>query len=80
MNVKAEKAIILKKIEKINDVNLIRAIENMLDYALKKEMKEKDFIEVPKAHQKLVLERFDKVRKDPDRLLDWDKAKKMLKA
>jgi hypothetical protein len=48
----------------------------MLDYALKKEQ---EGLEVPEAHQKLVLERFDKVRKDPDRLLDWDEAKKTLK-
>mgnify|MGYP000459244637 CR=1 FL=1 len=41
--------------------------------------KEKESLEVPEAHQKLVLERFDKVRKAPDRLLDWDEAKKTLK-
>jgi hypothetical protein len=49
----------------------------MLDDALKKEQ---ESLEVPEAHQKLVLDRFDKVRKDPERLLDWDEAKKRLKA
>jgi len=34
----------------------------------------------PEAHQRLVMKRFDKVRKDPDRLFDWDKAIKTLKA
>jgi len=36
--------------------------------------------EIPQAHQKLVNERFKKVRKDPERLLDWDQAKEKLKA
>ncbi len=74
MNVQAEKAIIIEQFKQINDINLIHAIKNMLDYALKKEK-----LEIPEAHQKLVMERFDKVRKNTDRLLDWDEAKKSLK-
>ena len=77
MNVQAEKAIIIEQFKQVNDVNLIHAIKNLLDYALKKEQ---ESLEVPEAHQKLVMERFDKVSKDSDRLLDWDKAKKTLKA
>ncbi len=76
MNKQAEKAMIIEQFKQIEDENLIHAIKNMLDYALKKEQ---ESLEVPEAHQKLVLERFDKVRKDPDRLLDWDEAKKTLK-
>ena len=76
MNVQAEKAIIIEQFRQVNDVNLIHAIKNMLDYALKKEQEN---LEVPEAHQKLVMERFDKVRKDPERLLDWDEAKKTYK-
>jgi hypothetical protein len=55
----------------------IQAKKNLLDYALKKE---NESPEVPESHQKLVLERFDEVRIEPDRLLDWDEAKKALKA
>ena len=77
MNIQAEKAIIIEQFRQLNDVNLIYAIKNMLDYALKKEQ---ESLEVPEAHQKLVMERFDKVRKDPDRLLDWEEAKKTLEA
>ena len=77
MNIQAEKAIIIEQLRQVNDVNLIHAIKNMLEYALKKEQEN---LEVHEAHQKLVMERFDKVRKDPDRLLDWDEAKKTLKA
>ncbi|WP_143254999.1 hypothetical protein [Alkalitalea saponilacus] len=77
MNIQAEKAIIIEQFKQVNDVDLIHAIKNMLNYALKKENKS---IDIPEAHQKLVMERFDKVRKDPGRLLDWDEAKKTLKA
>ncbi len=69
--------IIIEQFKQVNDANLIHAIKNILDYALKKEQ---EGIEVPEAHQRLVMKRFDKVRKNPDRLFDWDKAKKTLKA
>ena len=77
MNVQAQKAIIIEQFKQVDDVNLIKAIKNMLDYALKKE-KESNYI--PEAHQKLVMERFEKIRKNPERLLDGDEAKKTLKA
>ncbi len=31
--------------------------------------------DIPKEQQKLVMERFEKARKNPERLLDWDEAK-----
>ena len=77
MNIQAQKAIIIEQFKQVNDVNLINAIKNILDYALKKEQERFD---IPEAHQKLVMERFDKVRKNPTRLLDWNDAKKTLKA
>jgi hypothetical protein len=77
MNIESKKAIIIEQFKQVNDINLINAIKNMLDYALKKEQ---ESLEVPEAHQKLVTERFDKVRKNPERLVDWDEAKKTLKA
>ena len=44
----------------------------MNDPALKKGQKSHD---IPKAQQKLVMNRFMKVNKNPERLLDWDEAK-----
>jgi hypothetical protein len=76
MNMQAQKAIIIEQFKQVKDVNLINAIKSMLDYALKKE---KEVFEIPEAHQKLVMDRFNKVRKKPERLLDWDDAKKSLK-
>ena len=77
MNLQAEKAHIIEQFKKVNDINLIHAIKSMLDYAFKKEQ---DDFEVPEAHQKLVMDRFEKSRKDPERLLYWDEAHKTLKS
>jgi len=77
MNVQVEKAIIIEQFKQVNDVNLIHAIKSMLDYAFKKEA---DVYGIPEEHQKLVMQRFEKVRTNPKRLLDWDEAKKTLKA
>lgn len=77
MNVQAQKAIVIEQFKQVNDINLINAVKNMLDYALKKET---DVYDIPEEHQRLVMQRFDKVRRNPERLLDWDEAKKTLKA
>jgi hypothetical protein len=77
MNIQTQKEVIIEQFKLLNDENLIQAIKNLLEYALKKE---KESLEVPEAHQKIVMERFNKVRKNPERLLDWDEAKKTLKA
>jgi hypothetical protein len=77
MDIQTQKDVIIEQFKLLNDENLIQAIKNLLEYALKKEQ---ESLEVPEAHQKIVMERFNKVRKDPDRLMDWDEAKKMLKA
>jgi len=76
MNIQTQKAIIIEQFKQVDDVNLINAIKSMLDYALKKE---KEVFDIPEAHQKLVMDRFNKVRKNPERLLDWNEAKKSLK-
>jgi hypothetical protein len=76
MNVKTQKAIIIEQFKQVEDINLINAIKSLLDYASKKE---KEVFDIPEAHQKLVIDRFDKVRKNHKRLLDWSEAKKSLK-
>jgi hypothetical protein len=76
MNVQVQKAIIIEQFKQVDDVNLINAIQNLLDFALSKEKENSD---IPEAHQKLVMERFNKSRENPETLLDWDEAKKTLK-
>jgi hypothetical protein len=75
MNIQAQKAIIIEQFKQVNDEKLISAIKSMLDYALGKEEQK---IEIPEKDQTLVMERFAKARANPDRLLDWEDAKKTL--
>ena len=76
MNIQAQKTIIIEQFKQVDDINLINAIKSMLDYALNKN---EDVFAIPEAHQELVMERFERIRKNPERLLDWDEAKKELK-
>jgi hypothetical protein len=77
MDVQTQKAIIIEQFKQVNDIKLINAIKGILDYALQSEP---DVYDIPEEHQDIVMERFEKVRSEPDVLLDWDKAKKTLKA
>ncbi|MCA1757602.1 MAG: hypothetical protein LC649_09110 [Bacteroidales bacterium] len=67
---------IIERLRQIDDKNLIDAIRNLLDFATKKE---KEKYSVTESHQKLVMSRFEKSRKDPSLLTDWDEAKETLK-
>jgi hypothetical protein len=77
MDIQAQKEIIIERFRQIDDVNLINAIKGLLDYALKKE---KNRWDISEAHQKLVMDRLERIRKNPERLENWDEAKKKLKA
>ncbi len=76
MNLEAEKAMIIEQVKQSSDADLISAIKSMLDYARKRDQK---IYDIPEAHQNLVMERFEKIGKNPDRLLDWEDAKESLK-
>ena len=75
MNIQAQKAIIIEQFKQVNDENLINAIKSLLDYALEKE---EEKMEISEENQNLVMERFAKVRANPERLLDWEVAKDTL--
>lgn len=75
MDIQAQKTIIIEQFKQVDDINLINAIKSILDYAFKKD---KEKYDIPKDQQQMVMERFENVRKNPDRLLDWDEAKKDL--
>ena len=64
-------------------VDIVRQLSAKEKQQLSKVLQEEqcnDEKEIPEEHQRLVMQRFEKVRSNPDRLLDWDKAKKTLKA
>ncbi len=74
MDIQLQKSIIIEQFNKVTDINLINAIQSMLNYGLSKE----EEITIPKEHQDIVISRFEKSRKNPKRLLDWDEAKETL--
>jgi hypothetical protein len=74
MSIEDQKAIIIEKVKQVKDIDLINAIESMLEFASKKDV----LIEIYDEHQKLVMDRFEKVRQNPERLLDWEEAQKIL--
>ena len=76
MNLQAQKALIIEQFKQVDDINLIHAVKNLLDAAT---AKEKQSDEISQAHQKIVLDRFDRIKNNPDRLLDWEEAQKTLK-
>ena len=39
---------------------------------------EPDYYDIPESHQKLVIERFENARKNPESLVDWEEAKKIM--
>ena len=76
MNIETKKSEIIERFKQIEDEALIDTIRSILDYASAKEGGNE---EIPEEHKKIVMERFNKVRSNPDRLMDWDKAKESLK-
>jgi hypothetical protein len=76
MNIQAQKAIIIEQFKQVNDVNLINAIKNLLDYALKKEQEN---MEIPEEHKNIVRERIKDSEKEPSRRLNWDEVKNKIK-
>ncbi len=71
MDLQAQKESLIERFRQINDINLIEAIQKILDSAADKE---DEIYSIPEAHQKLVMERFDKIKYtvkiDPEALND----------
>ncbi len=77
MDLEVQKASIIEQLKQVNASDLITAIKSILDFAKEKEQK---VYNIPESLQNLVMERFKKTREYPDRLLDWNEAKKKLNA
>ena len=64
----------------INFKQILEAV-NQLSPAEKLELNElmwNESMPIPIEHQELVLDRLEKIKKDPKRLLDWDEVSKKL--
>ena len=77
MDIEAQKETLISKLKRINDINLIHAINSLLDYASERDA---EVYTIPEEHQNLVMERFEKAGKNPKELVDWEEAKKKLKS
>ena len=58
----------LKELENQNRIRIIEKGKNI----------DIDLVPIPKAHQELVMKRFNRSKDDPDRFIDWEEAKKQL--
>jgi len=72
MNIQLERTHIIEQINQINDINLIKAIKSMLTFASTKE-KTSSFV-IPEWHKKIIDQRMDDLKKNPDNVIDFDKT------
>lgn len=73
MDIQLQKSIIIEQFNQINDINLIKAIQGLLEYALSKK---NDDIDVPQWHKDIVRERIE--NSSDDDYLSWKETKKLL--
>lgn len=71
MNIQLQKTNIIKQIEFINDVDLLKSIQNLLDFGLRHQSMETDFV-IDDDTKKMVLQRVDDYYKNPDDVIDFD--------
>ena len=76
MNIQAQKSLVMEQFNQVNDINLINAVKSMLDYAIKKEA---EVFDIPEEHKALVRNRIKAAEENPERIIDWEKAKHMIK-
>lgn len=73
MDIQLQKSIIIEQFNQINDINLIKAIQGLLEYA---SSKKNDDIDVPQWHKDIVRERIE--NSSDDDYLSWKETKKLL--
>ncbi|HNW91167.1 MAG TPA: hypothetical protein PKN48_16025 [Bacteroidales bacterium] len=77
MNIQAERSQIVEQINHVTDINLLKAIKNLLAFASAKE-KVYDFI-VSDEQKKLVRERVKKYEANPDNVMTWNEIEAKIK-
>lgn len=75
MDIQAEKALLVQKMEKVNNPDLILAIKNLLDFGLKMEEKHQA---VPENHKAILEQRLKDYEKNPDKIISLDEFKKRM--
>ncbi len=77
MNIQAERSQIVEQINHVTDINLLKAIKNLLAFAAAKE-KVYDLI-VSDEQKKLVRERVKKYEANPDNVMTWNDIEAKIK-
>ena len=76
MNIQLQKSTLIKKIERINDADLLKSIKALVDFGLKNNNTEDQELIVPEWHKEIVSERRKNAK--PEDYLDWEILEKQL--
>ena len=71
MNIQLQKSTIVQQLELVHDSDLLNSIQNLLDFGLRHQPIETDFV-INEDTQKMVLQRMDDYYKNPDDVIDFD--------
>lgn len=71
MNIQLQKSTIIHQLELVHDSDLLKTIQNLLDFGLRHQVVETDFV-IGDDTQKMVLQRMDDYYKNPDDVIDFD--------
>jgi putative addiction module component (TIGR02574 family) len=87
MDLLLEKKIFLKRFEQITDIELINALNSLLDFALPRQNKSlseeedklPDNYELSEEHKQILDERLLSYQKNPENVISWEDVKKRIK-
>ncbi|MBK7137966.1 MAG: hypothetical protein IPH74_02605 [Bacteroidetes bacterium] len=70
MNIQLQKSNLIKQIELINDVDLLKTVKSIIDYGLKNSATIEQDLVVPEWHKEIVLERRKNAKRED--YIDWN--------
>ena len=70
MNIKLQKSNLIKQIQLINDVDLLKTVKSIIDYGLKNSATIEQDLVVPEWHKEIVLERRKNAKRED--YIDWN--------
>ncbi len=76
MNIQLQKSAIIKQIELINDVDLLKTIKSVIDYGMKNNASSEQDLVVPEWHKQMVRERRNNSKRED--YSDWNTLEKDL--
>ena len=71
MNLILERERIIERLQHITDVDLIKAVQSLLDSDIENKQQVND-VAFPEWHKSIVRKRIEQSKKNPETLLSWD--------